>query len=180
MSFSALDLDDNFGASSRLEGKYFTVYYAPQVDPFEMVRQLGLGVSDRIISGSQQGGGGAFGEDYGSATQLAEAFDAIFLRVCAILDMPLYSFQGNIKICRDHNQLNSIYKGFFDKDLPAQSFYVYSLDTIYLSADAFKKGIVSHEIAHAVISHYFVVLPPVKIQEVLAGYVEYQLAGPRQ
>lgn len=28
---------------------------------------------------------------------------------------------------------------------------------------------------HALMSHYFVVQPSVKIQEVLAGYVEYQL-----
>jgi len=32
-----------------------------------------------------------------------------------------------------------------------------------------------HEIGHAVISNYFVVQPPIRIQEVLAGYVEYQL-----
>ena len=35
--------------------------------------------------------------------------------------------------------------------------------------------VLGHEIGHAVISHYFVVLPSVKVQEVLAVYVEYQL-----
>ena len=49
------------------------------------------------------------------------------------------------------------------------------MNTIYASAENFKIGVIGHEIAHAVISHYFVVQPSVKIQEVLAGYVEYQL-----
>jgi hypothetical protein len=35
--------------------------------------------------------------------------------------------------------------------------------------------VLGHEIAHAIMSHYFVVLPSEKIQEVLAGFVEYQL-----
>jgi hypothetical protein len=55
------------------------------------------------------------------------------------------------------------------------SFYVYDLNTIYVSAGSFKREVLGHEIAHAVISHYFVVQPPMKAQEVLAGYVEYQL-----
>jgi hypothetical protein len=32
-----------------------------------------------------------------------------------------------------------------------------------------------HEIAHAIISSFFIVPPPEKIQEVLAGYVDYSL-----
>jgi len=56
-----------------------------------------------------------------------------------------------------------------------------TLDALYLEvSDILDLHIYSyhgriHEIAHAVISHYFIVPPPAKIQEVLAGYVEYDL-----
>jgi hypothetical protein len=89
--------------------------------------------------------------------------------------MQLYSLQGKIKICKDFAQLSTIYCNFFNKELGATSFYVSDLNTIYTSAENFKREIIGHEIVHAIISHYFVVLPSVKIQEVLAGYVEYQL-----
>jgi hypothetical protein len=72
--------------------------------------------------------------------------------------------------------LAGIYRRLFDRDLgEVKSFYVYELNTIYTSAENFRRGIIGHEIGHAIMSHYFVVQPPVKIQEVLAGYVEYQL-----
>ena len=49
------------------------------------------------------------------------------------------------------------------------------INTIYITAENFKKAVLGHEVAHAVISHYFVVQPSMKVQEVLAGYIEYQL-----
>ena len=101
--------------------------------------------------------------------------DVLFTQVCDTLDMQLYSFQGKIKICLDRERLSQIYDDLFRKELQASSFYIYSLNTIYISADSFKREILGHEMAHAIISHYFVVQPSVKIQEVLAGYVEYQL-----
>ena len=102
--------------------------------------------------------------------------DTLFLRICDLLDMHLYSYRGNIKICRDYNQLSQIYRNLFNADLKGtRSFYTYDLNTIYISPESFQLGILGHEIAHAIISHYFVVQPPVKVAEVLAGYVEYQL-----
>ena len=42
--------------------------------------------------------------------------------------------------------------------------------------DPAKEGdAIAHEIAHAIINHYFVVPPSVKMQEILSGYVEYSL-----
>ena len=38
-----------------------------------------------------------------------------------------------------------------------------------------RKGILMHEMSHAIISRFFPVPAPVKVQEVLAMYVEYNL-----
>jgi hypothetical protein len=46
---------------------------------------------------------------------------------------------------------------------------------VYISYPEMTIGMLGHKIAHAIISHYFVVPPPAKIQEVLAGYVEYSI-----
>lgn len=164
---AAAAADDGFGPSRKIESRYFSVYYAPQLDPLSLLEQLNISAGERVLSGESS-------QDQGFG--LAEALDTLFTRVCGILDMQLYSYKGNIKICLDQPQLAGIYRRLFDKDLGgARSFYVYSLNTIYVSAASFRPGIVGHEIGHAIMSHYFVVQPSVKVQEILAGYVEYQL-----
>lgn len=162
-------LDDGFGSARKIEGVHFTIYYSPRLDIIALAQQLNISSADRILVGKSS-------ESPSSETGLAEMVDILFSRACDILDMHLYSFKGNIKICQDYDQLNRVYTGLFNEDLKGMlSFYVYSLNTIYISAESFKRGMLGHEIAHAIISHYFVVEAPIKIQEVLAGYVEYQL-----
>jgi len=163
-------VEDDFGSASKVEGKHFTIYYATQLDIPSLLQQLNIQPSDKILAGESVNKDTSYDE-----LGMADMVDTLFMRVCDILDMHLYSFQGNIKICKDSEHLNRIYKNLFDKNIQAGSFYVYSLNTIYISKDTFKRGILGHEIAHAIMSCYFVVQPSVKIQEVLAGYVEYQL-----
>lgn len=160
-------LDDGFGGARKITGRYLVIYYAPQLDATALAQQLNVGVADKILSG---------GSTSMEITDLADMLDTLFLRTCDILDMRLYSFQGNIKICRDYSHLSQVYNNIFNSELKGmRSFYIYELNTIYVSPESFQRGILGHEIAHAIISHYFVVQPPVKIAEILAGYVEYQL-----
>jgi len=114
--------------------------------------------------------------------ELADMLDTLFAQVCTILDMQLYSFKGIIKICRDSSQLNYIYHQIFNDDPRnmTRSFYAFINNTIYTSPENFILGVIGHEMGHAIISHYFVILPLVKIQELLAAYVEYQLRSTGQ
>jgi hypothetical protein len=163
--------DDGFGQAAKLTTKQFTVYYAPQLDISMLANKLKVSFSDRILAGTDSELGAENGQP-----KLAEALDILFLRVCSMLDMNLYSFQGTIKICQDADQLNDIYTNLFGSSLGGKySFYVSDLNTIYISEEHFQREILGHEIAHAIISRYFVAQPPVKASEVLAGYVEYQL-----
>ncbi len=162
--FAEDEIDDSFEAAKTISTEYFDLYFTSGTDQSLLNQRLNLPASDQMLAGMS------------GANDLSGNIDALYLRVCSILDMHLYSFRGKIKVCRDYNQLNAIYEGLFDKDLSNRSsFFVFSNNSIYISADSFKREILGHEIAHAIISHYFVVLPPVKVQEVLAGYVEYQL-----
>lgn len=167
---SAFGIDDGFGDASELRTRHFTVYYSPQLDISRLAKKLKITFSDRLLSGTDSKAAATEGAP-------AEAFDTLFLGVCNLLDMNLYSFSGTIKICNSAGELKTIYDNLFDKPLAdKRSFYVADLNTIYISAQYFDRRILGHEMAHAVISHFFTVPPPIKASEVLAGYVEYQLS----
>lgn len=163
--------EDGFGQAKKLLTKQFTVYYSTQLDPSSLAGKLKISFSDRVLAGTDSKLTSLSGQP-----ELVEALDTLFLGVCNILDMNLYSFQGTIKICRDIAQLNDIYANLFGEPLEGRySFYAPELNTIYISEEHFERGVLGHEISHAIMSRYFVVQPPVKVSEVLAGYVEYQL-----
>jgi hypothetical protein len=166
---SVLGLDDGFGSSEQAQGQYFNIYYKPQADVGLLLTNLNVSSFDKLLVGRTTQNQSGFSKELGNV------LDTLFLRVCDILDMRLYSFHGKVKICRDHDQLNRIYRSLFDRDLNTQAFYAQELNTIYISEDNFKRQILGHEVAHAIMSNYFVVSPSVKVQEILAMYVEYQL-----
>jgi hypothetical protein len=162
---SAYAADDGFGSARKIESQHFVIFYAPQLDPYSLLEKLNIGPTDLVLSEGPSVKGDS----------LVVALDALYNIVMQALDMNLYSLQGNIKICNDKNHLSSVYESIFDRQLKASSFYINEYNTIYISADDFTKEILGHEIAHMIISHYFVVQPPQKVAEILAGYVEYQL-----
>ncbi len=57
----------------------------------------------------------------------------------------------------------------------ADSFYNKKTNTVHISAKKCDEYILAHEIAHVVISHYFVVQAPISAQEVLAIYCDSHL-----
>jgi hypothetical protein len=154
-----------FAQERRINGAYFSIYYQTGLTPLEIARQIDFSSSHLLK------------EIYSSNPEVAlvKTVDALFLEVSDILDIHLYSFKGNLRIFRDFQAINTAFYGLYRHSLKTPSFYVYDTNTIYIAADNLRVGILGHEIAHAIINHYFVVSPPVKIQEVLAGYVEYQL-----
>jgi hypothetical protein len=168
--------DDGFESSEEISGKYFTIYYHQPVDIPSLCQRLNVSLSEKILAARSAGDAVSGNEDLGSLV------DVLYGTVGDTLDMHIYDFHGNIKICRDHAQLNDVYISFFKKDLESYmaSFYVYDLNTIYISSEDFKREVLGHEISHAIINNYFVVSPPVKVQEILSKYVEFQLRKAQQ
>jgi len=167
----ASEIDDSFGSGKKIEGRYFTVYYFSEMDISKLTQQLNITTADKILAGK------SVGKEISSEEPLAGMVDILYGLVGDIIDMHIYDFKGSIKICQDQVKLNAIYKKFFGKDLPSYvvSFYVNDTSTIYISGEDFRREVLGHEIAHAIINHYFVISPPIKVQEILAKYVEYQL-----
>ncbi|MCU0665478.1 MAG: hypothetical protein MUF05_00010 [Candidatus Omnitrophica bacterium] len=161
--------DDGFGFGNKINGRYFTIYCADGVDPGLIVDKLNVTEAERILAGYP-------GRIEGSSAQrLAAMVDILFLRACNILEMNVNDFSGILKVCRDQQHLQAIYNKLFEADISAPSFYTYTLNTIYIASSGCARGILGHEIAHAVTSNFFVVQPSHKTAEILSGYVEYQL-----
>ncbi|OGW77425.1 MAG: hypothetical protein A3I73_02050 [Omnitrophica bacterium RIFCSPLOWO2_02_FULL_45_16] len=162
--------EDGFGSAKKIYGEHLSVYCAPESDIAGLDRRLNIRTSDKVLARKSAKMADS------PEKELSDSLDTLFLRVSDIMDMHLYSLQVNIKLCRDDAQLNSIYNNLFKASLGGRrSFYVFSFNTIYISIEGFSKEIIGHEMAHAIICHYFAVPPPVKIQEVLAMYVEHNL-----
>jgi len=163
---SAAGPQDAFVAAKKFETRYFTIQLQSGIDEAALVQSLDIGPEHMMFSGQ-----GSF-----SPHDLGDVLDALFSWAGGYLDMQLYSYRGKIKIVRDERGLEDVYRSLYGVEHTGEKgFYVYEGNTLYLVADDFTKEIVGHEIAHAIISNFFVVQPPAKVQEVLAGYIEYQL-----
>jgi len=161
--FSSFPQED---VSLLVESKYFSIYAYKNLDiPYLLIR-----LNFEYLLHSQN-----LGSSTDTKSLLADTLDALYLEVSDILDLHVYSYHGKIYLLKDKDSVSSVFFQYFGRSFPEKSFYLHEKNSIYISCADITLGMLGHEIAHAVISHYFVVPPSAKIQEVLAGYVEYSL-----
>ena len=123
-------------------------------------------------------------------TAIGEFTDQLMRQVQLALDMNLPGLRVNIRLYSSNEKLAAVYARILEESSPETyvewtlksgptpvAFYWKSTDTIYLQTEKLSAGIVAHELAHAVIDHYFVIRPPVKISEILCQYVQKRVVG---
>jgi hypothetical protein len=150
------------------EGTYFSVYAADGLSSFKVLTRLGYREAvdmDALLQDSSKD----------NRNELARALDSLYGEVSDVLDIHSYNFHGTIRVGPNQAYVSKAFKDIFGQDYPERSFYVTGQNTIYISLEDMTLGMLAHEIAHALIAHYFVVPPPPKMQEILSGYVEYSL-----
>ncbi len=150
-----------------LETKHTTVVY-------DDARQLGA-----FTSSVRMGGLGYLLWGKKSVTAPDEArnkVDAVVEKVMTILEMVPAEFHFKITLLATREDVQAVYKQKFSRLSDFIAFYAPQEQTIYVSVDDVNLAVFSHEVAHAVIDHYFEVSPPSKIHELLAQYVEAQIA----
>ncbi|NVM21435.1 MAG: hypothetical protein HWN68_06610 [Desulfobacterales bacterium] len=122
------------------------------------------------------------GKESGSVTErLRKKIDYIFESAQSLLDM--YNCKSKIKIMAypKKDGVNSAYADIVSKykfsstRTDHAAFYFHKLETVYVSLETLTEGILAHELAHAVIDHYFLIRPPPKVAEMLAQYVDKHL-----
>jgi len=102
--------------------------------------------------------------------------DELFQRVQAVLDMPKHDMKVQIRLYRDQNDLSAVFEGITSRHTQVPAFYWKETNAIYLNLEKISAGILAHEMAHAVIAHYFIISPPEKISELLCQYVEREVS----
>lgn len=155
----------------RCESKHFTIYYQQGVDPLDAAYKVNIGGSIYFYKNRSK----TVSPDSEPKEILTQNIDILFNEVSDLLDMHLYTYRGSIKICLNKEELKKTFYEIFNRELKFESFYYHTENAIYISLESLRPGILAHEIAHAIINHYFVVMPPMRVQEVLAGYVEYTI-----
>ena len=167
--FSALQLSQASGLTDNFESKHFHISYQEGVDPLGVAHQIKIDAYS--VDGSKD-------NSYSGNTPeeiLGNNIENLFDEVSDTLDMHLYSYKGNIRIYRNREELKKVLFDRFGRHVDYPAIYHEQGNTIYMSAEGLRVGILAHEMAHAIIDHYFVVKPPMRIQEVLAGFVEYTI-----
>ena len=167
VSFADMAGDAGIQGSRKMEGRYFKVYVEDGVDAADLSMRIAVPPAINALITEP-----ALSQD---PSDLTRQLDLLFLAVSEIMDIRLKDFKIKIMICRDARSLEGVFSKYFGGDLKTSGFYAVSLDMMYVDAENVDIHVLGHELSHAIQAHYFVVPPPAKIQEVLAGYVEYQL-----
>jgi hypothetical protein len=123
------------------------------------------------------------GEDAPVEEKVRYQLDALFRRAEELLDMYPANVHVKIMIFTARADVEAEYVKIFGTPAPVEeyksgikSFYVHKFNTIYISEEDMSDSIIAHEMAHAIVDHYFNVIPPEKIRELLASYVDLHLA----
>ncbi|MFH1868806.1 MAG: hypothetical protein ABH843_07535 [Candidatus Omnitrophota bacterium] len=161
------EVNDGFHAVKNISSRYFDISVENGVALQTLAMEISVPPSIKAIIKQPA--------PFSSSYTLQDQLDTLLLAVLEIMDIRLKNFRCKIKICKDSMSLSNVAETLFGRQIMAGGFYVVSLETLYVDAENVTINILGHELSHAVQTQYFVVPPPEKIQEVLAGYVEFQL-----
>lgn len=160
-------VQDGFNHDRQIKSRYFTIFVKNGVDLERLTMKVAVPASIKAIIRSSTAGF--------QPSRLEDQFDLLYLAVYEILEVRLKQFRSSVKVCDNADCLTGVAEKLFGREIKSGGFYVVALDALYVDSENITLHILGHELAHAVLAKYFVVPPPERIQEVLAGYVEYQL-----
>ena len=116
------------------------------------------------------------GDSDDPAGSLARKLDALYERVQRILDMRGTMLKKvRINIYSNRKKLHEAYHSITGQECRLKAWYIFEVNTVYISNDYVDEGIIAHEMAHSIIDHYFSVRPPEATAEILATYVDRHL-----
>lgn len=153
---------------TRIDGEICVIEYEQGVDLAQLERKLDLTFVD--VTGFRRDLIGL-----SIPQRLIEKVEVVALKVKQILDMYPAGYEVQLKVFKDRRALQDYYADIFGQRKKIISFYVYKHNTIYTSQRDISEHVLAHELAHSIIDHYFVILPPENIAEMLAIHVDTRL-----
>jgi hypothetical protein len=163
------ETDDGL-AWKRVETKYTIIHYLSEEDLTKFNRRINYGPNHwglkRLFSDS---------ESNSLTEHIRMKVDLIFERVQEILQMRKKMKKVNIHIYPDKNHLKQAFTQIYRKPCRIRAWYRHRNNTVYLNVRDLHKGMLAHELAHAIVDHYLLVRPPRATAEILARYVDKNL-----
>jgi hypothetical protein len=159
---------------STIKGNKVFLYYLPgaslgKIESRLGTRQLPLSPQYRRLFTSR---------DYPIETRINARLQFLMMRVEDILGMKPFIPKLSIELYRTRKDMQAAYASQEGINIDARSFYVHKHALIFSSEQDLIDSIIAHEMAHAVIDHYFKAPPPAQVAELLAAHVDEHLEGP--
>lgn len=160
---SSLILSASVSSGSELKTHYVTVVYDNRKYLREFNDQVSLGSLSYLVS------------NHSALTAAEEAgykLDAIVERVETVLDMFPRGLRFKMVLLSTSRDVQKVYRSKYGRSPDYIAFYSPGDNTVFVSVDDIRVGVLAHELTHVVLDHYFGISPPGKIHEILAQFVE--------
>lgn len=102
--------------------------------------------------------------------------NAIIEKAQRVLDMFPDKFHVHIVLLPTKRDVVNLFYKKYGKKFRSIAYYSLSEKTIYISVNDSNLRVLTHEIGHAIVDHYFKVRPPYNIHELMAQFVEKNIS----
>jgi len=147
--------------------RYFTVLWNKPELLREFNDNLAIGRLNRFI----QKGNIVTVED-----EVYAKLDVILEKAQIVLDMFPKGIKVTLVLLPDRRAVTAMYQQKYGKAADNIAYYSLSENTIYVSVNDANLRVVTHELGHAIVNHYFTERPPYNIHELMAQFVEKHIS----
>ena len=160
--------DDEFVSFKEYESYFFDIYVEKDINKDRIVMEL---YSPPSLTALIKKSISMF-----DPNTVSGVLDVLYMAVAELMDMRLRKFKCNVKIFKDTEEFEKFKKYIYgEKANQKRSFYFSENNTIYFNAEKPDISAVGYAMSQAIQTNYFVVPAPENLQEITAGYVEFEL-----
>ncbi len=154
------------GTGARADSRYCTLWFESGIE----LKKINKKISTRFVKSYSK-----IPKGMGPDSELAAKCDVLFRRAQELLDMYPAGIHVTVRVVAKQDHIDQMHRSRYGHGVEAPGVYVYENNTIYVSAKDLSESVLVHEMAHAIIDHFFGVRPPRKVEELLAMYVDEHL-----
>jgi hypothetical protein len=158
-------------ADKTYQTKYVTITYADEKDLHTFTRNIGSGGLSFLRENPEK-----------NPLLAKTRVDKIVETICSLLDMHPPNLRFGITLYRTQSEVTTAYhrasgtanayNAHGSTGAAPIAFYSHGPRNIAVAIDNITDNVLAHEIAHAIISAYFVTPPPARMQEIQAQYMD--------
>lgn len=158
-------------SGNRLKTKYIVVQYRSHKALKKFNRKI-----DYSPAGTSLGGLFSSSQPGDMESKIKYKIDGLYERVQEILDMRKRSDKKLIIDLYDNKkEMGKAYAKLYGGTLRVRAWYIFELNTIFVSANDVHEGMLAHEMAHSIIDHFLTVRPPPSFSGNPGGLCRYPL-----